>query len=139
MYGEKGRAYVYLIYGMYWCFNVVSGAADKPQAVLVRALEPVDGLDFMRERLGADPTAPDSTLCRGPGKLCRAMAINKAQYGYDLTGDKLYLVPGERVPSARVGRSARINISYAGSYVDKPWRYYVRAHPCVSGPARLRK
>jgi DNA-3-methyladenine glycosylase len=138
MFGTKGHAYVYLIYGMYWCFNVVSGPPGKPQAVLVRALEPVAGLDVMRERLGASD-APDATLCRGPGKLCRAMGITRTLNVIDLSGDCLFLVPGKLEKGERVGRSPRVNIDYAGDHALRPWRYYVRGNPCVSGPARNRR
>jgi DNA-3-methyladenine glycosylase len=139
MFGPGGYAYIFLIYGMYWCFNVVTGREARPHAILIRALEPVLGIDLMKTRVSAAPHAPRSSLCRGPGKLCRALAITRAQYGEDLSGDRLFLVPGPRVPAARVGRSPRINIDYAGEYwKSKPWRIYERGNPSVSGPPKLR-
>lgn len=139
MYGDGGRAYVYLIYGMYWCFNVVTGPAGLPQAVLVRALEPTHGISQMRERLAAPEKAPVTGLCRGPGKLCKALGITGLEYGADLLGDQLFLVPGKRVPASRIGRSPRINIEYAGAYKLKPWRLFELGNPCLSGPARLNR
>lgn len=140
MFGPRGHAYVFLIYGMYWCFNVVSGIKMLPQAVLIRALEPVDGLDLMRQRVNAAPHATIASLCKGPGKLCKAMGITREHYGLDLAGDQLFLVPGKRVPPAKLGKSPRINIDYAGEpWISHPWRLYERGNPCVSGPAKLRQ
>ena len=135
MFGVKGHAYIYLIYGMYWCFNVVSGPVGKPQAVLVRALEPVAGIDLMRRRVAA-PEGPEHSLCRGPGKLCRSMGIDGGLYGEDLRGGRLYLVPARRARGEKVVQSSRVNIGYAGHYVHKPWRYFIGANPCVSARAR---
>lgn len=138
MFGPKGHAYIFLIYGAYWCFNVVTGPAGKPEAVLVRALEPAAGTDIMRRRVRS-PEAPESTLCRGPGKLCLAMGITGELYGEDLRGERLFLVPGRLRRGEAVGVSGRINIGYAQEYALKPWRLYVRENPCVSGPAKLRR
>jgi DNA-3-methyladenine glycosylase len=139
MYGPKGHAYIYLIYGMYWCINAVCGPADKPQACLIRALEPVTGLDVMRERLKAAPDADPATLCRGPGKLCRALGLDKAVYGADLLKDRVFLLPGGLAPGEEIGTSPRINIDYAQEYKDKPWRFYVRGNKSVSGPGKWRR
>ena len=139
MYGEKGHAYIYLIYGMHWCINVVSGPADKPQACLIRALEPVAGLEIMRERVNATERAKDHELCRGPGKLCKAMALGKEAYGADLRGKDTFLVPGARVDDQDIGFSPRIGIDYAKEYKDVPWRMYVRGSKAVSGPAKWRQ
>src|SRR5690606_3201800 len=135
----KGHAYIYLIYGMYWCINAVCGPVDKPQACLIRALEPVTGLDIMRDRLKAAPDSDPAVLCRGPGKLCRALGLNKAAYGADLLSDHVFLLPGGLAPGEEVGTSPRINIDYAGEYKDKPWRFYVRGNKSVSGPGKWRK
>src|SRR5690606_23081783 len=91
MYGPKGHAYVYLIYGMYWCINAVCGPLDKPQACLIRALEPVVGLDVMARRLKATD-GKAHLYCRGPGKLCRALGLDKAHYGADLLRDTVFLL-----------------------------------------------
>jgi DNA-3-methyladenine glycosylase len=138
MHGPKGHAYIYLIYGMYWCVNAVCGPADKPQACLIRALEPVVGMDEMRLRLKARPEAKDWDLCKGPGKLCRALGLNKTHYGEDLGRDRLFLLPGGLTKDEVVGTSPRINIDYAGEYKDLPWRFYVKGNRCVSGPAKWR-
>jgi DNA-3-methyladenine glycosylase len=136
MFGEKGRAYIFIIYGMYWCFNVVSGPIGKPQAILIRALEPVLGLDLMRTRLTGKQNS--SSLCRGPGKLCKALAITREQYGEDLTGEKLFLVPGMRGRDEKIAKSPRINIDYADEYVHKEWRFFIKGNPAVSGSKAYR-
>ena len=138
MYGPRGHAYVYLIYGMYWCFNVVCGPRDLPQAVLIRALEPVYGVGLMRQNFAA-ANGSESALCRGPGKLCIALGITKDQYGTDLRGNRLFLVPGKPAKSETIKTSPRINIDYAGDWAAKPWRFYLAGHPSVSGSAKLRK
>lgn len=138
MYGPKGHAYIYLIYGMYWCVNAVCGPADKPQACLIRALEPVVGIDEMRRRLNA-PDQPAHKLCQGPGKLCKALGLDKQHYGVDLLKDRLFLLPGGLKEGEEVGTSPRINIDYAAEYKDKPWRFYVRGNLCVSGPGKWKK
>lgn len=130
MFGPKGRAYIYFIYGMHWCFNVVTGPVGLPQAVLIRALEPLCGLEIMRLRL-AQPQAPAHTLCRGPGKLCRAMGITGDLYGADLRGDTLYIAPRTDKPR-RIATSPRIGIAYAGVFAAKPWRFWEDGNPCVS-------
>lgn len=138
MYGPRGHAYIFLIYGAHWCFNIVTGTPPMPQAVLIRALEPAAGLDLMRARVAARPGTADSKLCQGPGKLCRALGITGALYGENLTGETLYLVPGGLRPGERVAASPRINIDYAGEWAARPWRFYIPGHPAVSGPKALR-
>lgn len=141
MYGPKGHAYIYLIYGMYWCVNAVAGPEGEPQACLIRALEPVLGIEHMLENLqpkeGADVKL--TTLCRGPGKLCKALDLDKRHYGMDLLKDEFFIVPGSLRRGERIGQSPRIGIDYAGEYKDVPWRFYVKDNPCVSGPAKWRR
>lgn len=139
MFGDKGRAYVYLIYGMYWCFNVVCGRVGVPQAALVRALEPLEGIDLMRARTEGRGHAGTHALCRGPGKLCRAMGITGALYGDDLRGGRLYLVPGTRARGERIAASPRIGVDYAGVDAYRPWRFFIGGNPCVSGPGSLNR
>jgi DNA-3-methyladenine glycosylase len=139
MFGEKGRAYIYLIYGMHRCFNVVSGKPGLPQAVLIRALEPLAGMDLMRHRLGSHAHARDHTLCRGPGKLCKALGIGTDLYGADLRGTRLFLVPRSLGKGETVAASPRINIAYAEEYTPKPWRFYMAGNSCVSGPSSLNR
>ncbi len=143
MFGEGGHAYVYLIYGMYHCFNVVAGPVGKPEAVLIRALEPVDGVELMlrrqeerRKKLSESRT---DTLCSGPGKLCVSMGITKADYGRDLCGDVLYIEDYKTIDRSRIYVSPRINIDYAEEYRDVLWRYYIKDNPSVSKvPKRYR-
>lgn len=131
MYGPGGYAYVYLIYGMHCCMNVVSGPAGTPHAVLIRALEPVEGLSLMARRRGKDKL---TELCSGPGKLCAAMGIDRRCYGLDLLDSALYLTPGEPVPETDIAVSKRIGVDYAGEAAAWPWRFYIRDNPHVSRP-----
>jgi DNA-3-methyladenine glycosylase len=131
MFLEAGHAYVYRIYGAWWCLNVVAGAADIGTAVLVRSLEPVIGADLMRERRG---NVRLRDLARGPGRLCQAMAVDKSEDGTDLlTDDHLWLQHGDRKPA--IGRSVRIGITREA---ERLLRFYDRkSRPFVSGPAGL--
>ena len=127
-YGPGGTAYIYLIYGMHNCMNVVSNAAGIPEAVLIRALEPTDGLDLMRTRR---PKAKDDRqLCSGPGKLCAALAITRARYGLDLTGDTLWVE--DRLCPPLITESPRIGVEYAKECGQKPWRFTITDSPWVS-------
>jgi len=126
MFGPPGHAYVYFIYGFWYCLNIVTAAEGVPHAVLLRALEPVSGIE-------------DRTW--GPGLLCRAMHIDKRLNGVDLCGDVLWL---ERPPAAgrkppRIARSERIGVDYAGEWARRPWRFYDKDSRYVSTvSARLR-
>ena len=136
MYGPPGHAYVYFVYGMHHCVNVVTQPADVPEAVLIRALEPVAGEVDMRRRR-ALPEAPVWHLCRGPGALCRALAIDRTQNGADLRGSTLRIVAGADVPARQVRRSARIGVDYAGADAARPWRFFLAGNASVSGPRRI--
>lgn len=133
MFGQGGHAYVYLIYGMYNCMNVVTREAGCPQAVLIRALEPLSGIELMKRQRG---TEKETALCSGPGKLCIAMGISRAQNNLDLCGEELYIEDDGWRPSPKEGREIvtgkRINIDYAGEAADYPWRFYVKGNPHVS-------
>lgn len=136
MYSQGGTAYVYLIYGMYHCFNVVTEEAGMPAAVLVRAVEPAEGLELMsRARYNTDYTVLSRShktgLCNGPGKLCIAMNIGRAENGLDLCGNQLY-IRDARCEPFRIKSSPRINIDYAEEYRDKPWRFYIEGSKYVS-------
>lgn len=136
-YGPGGYAYLYLIYGCHCCFNVVANREGLPQVVLVRALEPVEGLELMARRRGTDRR---EDLCSGPGKLCAALGITRAQYGEDLCGERLYVEDGARIPPEQILASPRINIDYAEECRDYLWRYYLRDNPFVSRvPRRYRE
>lgn len=131
MFGPPGHAYMFLLYGMHWAFNIVAGPEGHPHAVLVRAVEPVLGVEFMTARRSV--AAKSVTLCNGPGKLCAALGLDRTAYGLDLCASHLYLAPGKSGP---VGRSPRINVDYAGSWAKKPWRFYERGNRYVSVPPR---
>jgi DNA-3-methyladenine glycosylase len=119
MFGDPAVAYVYLIYGLSHCFNVVTGSAGFASAVLVRAGEPVEGC--LHET-------------RGPGNLCRALAIRREVHnGLDLTGDLLFLEEAA-APRERVIASPRVNVDFAGSWAAKPWRYTLGGNRFVSKP-----
>ncbi|HXQ23482.1 MAG TPA: DNA-3-methyladenine glycosylase [Candidatus Acidoferrales bacterium] len=129
MFGPPGHAYVFLLYGTSWAMNLVVAAAGEPHAVLIRALEPVRGLELMACRRRKPPRSRE--LTNGPGKLTQALAITGADYGRDLCGAHLFLEEADR-PAGRIGRSPRINVDYAGQWAAKPWRFYERGNRYVS-------
>ncbi len=141
LYGAPGHAYVYINYGVHLLFNVVTEQAGAPAAVLVRALDPVEGIDLMRRRRakwarsrtsGARPSAhmADADLCRGPRNLTRAMGITLADNREDLcSGRRLYVEDrGLEIGHATWSRRIGINVG-----VERPWRCYVTGHAAVSG------
>jgi DNA-3-methyladenine glycosylase len=132
MYGEPGHAYVYLNYGIHWMVNVVTESHGSPAAVLIRALDPLDGLDAMRRRRG--PVARPQDLCRGPGNLTKAMGITLAENRADLLGTRLYIEDrGLQVGSIAWGPRIGINVG-----TEHPWRVWASAHPAVSRGASPR-
>jgi len=133
MYGPAGHAYVYFVYGMHHCVNVVTRDVNVPEAVLLRALEPIDGEALMRRRRGL-PDAPVWRLCRGPGALCQALGITRARNGADLTSGALRILDAPSVPARAVVRTPRIGVAYAGADAGRPWRFAVLGSPAVSGP-----
>ena len=132
MWGPPGHAYVYFIYGMHHCMNVVCQPPEVPEAVLLRGLEPLAGEVLMRRRRRL-PDAPAWRLCRGPGALCQAMGIGRAQNGADLVRGALRILDAPAVPARRVARTARIGVAYAGADAARPWRFVVRGSRAVSG------
>jgi DNA-3-methyladenine glycosylase len=132
MYSVGGTAYVYFVYGMHHQFNVVTGVANVPHAVLVRALEPVEGMALMRERRRA---VPDRDLTNGPGKLCQALGIDRALDAADLLGPRVWIERGEGpLPRTAIARGPRIGIDYAERWAAMPWRFWIRGNPFVSRP-----
>ncbi|OJH42626.1 DNA-3-methyladenine glycosylase [Cystobacter ferrugineus] len=125
LFGPPGRAYVYLIYGMYHCFNVVTDVEGVASAVLVRAVEPVEGL-------------PPALRTDGPGRLCRAMGLTLGHNRWDLQCAPLYLEEGSTVEEARVARGPRIGVDYAGEWAREPYRLWVRGSQHVSRPPARR-
>ena len=130
MFGEPGHAYIYFIYGMYYCLNLVTEKVGYPAAVLIRAGEPVEGEDVMRTLRKKAKNRED--LTSGPGKLCQAMGIGRDLNGADVCRrGPLYLedAAGE---SFEIVSSKRIGVDYAGEYKDKPYRFYIKDNPGVS-------
>ncbi|MCX7992851.1 MAG: DNA-3-methyladenine glycosylase, partial [Fimbriimonadales bacterium] len=127
MFGSPGTAYVYLIYGVHECFNAVCQPEGVGEAVLVRALEPIMGIETMYQRRGQ---VHWTQLCRGPGNLCRALRITRAFNGESLIRGCVQIRQGEPVPDSRVGVSPRIGISQA---TERLWRFYELHNRCVSG------
>lgn len=123
MFGEAGHSYVYLIYGMYYCMNVVANKVGKAEAVLIRTLEPIEGIELMNNRREGKVL---KQLCSGPGKLCIAMGINKANNEMDLSGNQLYIEDPKEKEEFVVEKSKRINIDYAQEAKDYLWRYTIK-------------
>ena len=133
LYGAPGIAYVYFIYGVHWCFNAVTRSVGSPSAVLVRALEPLEGVALIRARRGA---VRERDLTNGPGKLCAALGITGALNGLPLRRSAIEILRGARVPDARVTVTPRIGITQSASW---PLRWFVTDSPSVSRtPPHLR-
>ena len=135
LYGPPGFAYVYFNYGVHYLFNAVTGEEGHPAAVLIRALEPSEGLDLMRARRLCHASSrktpiSDTGLCRGPGNLTRALGIDLRQNRCDLTGPRVWIEdPGESRGPLAWGPRVGIRVG-----LDRHWRVYVQGHPCVSRP-----
>jgi DNA-3-methyladenine glycosylase len=134
MYARAGTFYVYFTYGMHFCCNVVCGEVDEPIAVLIRALEPVDGLKAMRDRRAS--AKHDRHLCAGPARLCQALQIAREHNGLDLlTSPDLWIEPAmEPIPSRAVIRGPRIGIGSGDVWSRRLLRFGMRDHPCLSVP-----
>lgn len=139
LYGEPGISYVFSIYGMYECFNVISKEKGSPEGILIRAVEPIDGLEKIaqnRFRKSYDTlTAKEiKNLTNGPSKLCIALEINKKVHNFmDLVSSKeLYIEDGDIINSSDIVETTRIGIDYAEEAVDFPWRFYVKNNIYVS-------
>lgn len=133
MFGPSGIAYVYLCYGVHWMMNVVARpeGVDYPAAVLIRAVEPVEGLHLMEQRRSG---RPQRDWANGPGRLTRALGIARAQNSVDTVGadSALYWEPGERIPDELVGRGPRIGIAVPEPSKSLPWRLWVKGNAHVS-------
>ena len=131
MFGPPGHTYMFLLYGVNWAFNVVVSAEGNPHAILVRAIEPIHGLDLMNKRRGVEEHR--GTLANGPRKLTNAMGLDASHYGADLCDTRIFIAGGvSRGVSGTVGTSPRINVDYAGEHALLPWRYYERGNRYVS-------
>jgi DNA-3-methyladenine glycosylase len=132
MFGEGGFTYVYFVYGIHYQLNVVSNIEAIPHAILIRAIEPLEGVDDMRTRRG---NVKEVDLTNGPGKLCKAMGIDMTFNREDLLGDRIWIERiGPRIPNSRIASGPRVGISYAEEFVSKPWRFWIRGNRFVSKP-----
>jgi DNA-3-methyladenine glycosylase len=128
MFGPAGFAYVYVIYGLHHCLNAVTESEAYPAAVLIRALQPCEGLELMRARRRKQDVR---LLANGPGNLCQAFGIERGLNGIDLCGDVLFVEDHWSSPSDIVA-TTRVGVEYAGPWKDMPWRFYISGHLGVS-------
>jgi len=131
MYAAGGMVYIFFIYGMYYQFNIVTGPQEHPHAILIRAVEPIEGIEVMRERRGE---MKDGNLTSGPGKLCIAMGIDSSVNGEDLLGERVWLEDLRKFGRTKIAAGKRIGIDYAQEDAEKPWRFWVNDNPFVSKP-----
>lgn len=129
MFGEAGHLYVYLIYGLHHCLNVVAGPGDKPEAVLIRALHLDEGLPLARERRGVG--VPDRRLASGPGNVGQALGVDRVLNGSDLLQGPVRIEPRPG-PAPRVSRGPRVGVAYAGAWAARPLRFWITDDPNVS-------
>lgn len=135
LYGKPGTAYIYLIYGSYYCLNFVTEEDSFPAAVLLRAAEPVEGVEIMWKR--TETVLPSSKLLSGPGRCCRSLGLTLDQNGYDMAlRDSILYLEDRHEPMPEVEVSPRIGITKAA---DRLWRFYDRDSNAVSGPASFRQ
>lgn len=134
MFHDGGTAYVYIIYGMYHCLNVVANEVERAEAVLIRGVEPLTEQDaLLMRQLRPVRSRKAADLSNGPGKLCKALAIDKALDDTDLVeGSEVWLEAGTPVDVEQIVCAARIGIPYAEEYATKPWRFYIAGHSYVS-------
>lgn len=130
MFARGGHAYVYLCYGMHHLFNVVTNRQGVADAVLIRAIEPLTGLDEMQARRGR--VNNPYQLTSGPGKLTVALGIDRTFNGKSLTGNDVWIESGDNVPSKLIDVSTRIGVDYAGNDAKLPWRFTIRGNPWIS-------
>ena len=132
MYSPPGTAYVYICYGMHQMFNIVTNKKEIPDAVLIRAVEPVKGVDIMAKRAGKNIT--DKTLTRGPGNVGKALGIHKQHSGLFLLDNAIYLLDdGKTIADDKIGISKRIGVEGAGADALLPFRFYIKRNQYVSG------
>jgi len=140
MFGPPGYAYVYLVYGLNYCFNIVTEGKNYPAAVLIRAIEPAEGVasiiknrNFNKKQNLKSKILNLKSLTNGPGKLCQALKIDKSLNNLDLTKNTLWFEDrGIKIKPSEIAATKRIGVDYAGKYKNKPWRFYLRGNPFVS-------
>ena len=136
-YGPGGHVYVFFIYGMYYQLNFVLGAVDHPHVLLIRAVEPVEGVEIMKVRRGE---MKDKNLTSGPGKLCIAFGIDRSLNGADLMGEQIWIENYRGFSEAEIAVGPRIGIEYAEEFAEEPWRFWVKDNEFVSKtPKRKRR
>lgn len=128
MFGPHGHLYVYFTYGMHYCMNVVTGPDGHGAGVLIRAVEPLEGLEIIQKNRHF---RPERELTNGPGKVTQALGINRDLGGHNLHEPPLKLIVRPALPDAQIVRTTRVGISAAK---DVPWRFYIAGNPCVSRP-----
>jgi DNA-3-methyladenine glycosylase len=128
-YAEGGHVYVFFVYGMYHQLNLVTGPAEHAHVVLIRAVEPVEGVEIMRERRGP---MPDKNLTSGPGKLTIALAIDRSYNGEHLSRDRIWVEEFKNFRKSEIESGPRVGIDYAEEFVDMPWRFWVKGNRFVS-------
>ena len=135
MFAEGGTAYIYLCYGIHQMFNIVTNIEGMPHAILVRALEPMEGIDVMLQRTGK--LKLDASLTRGPGNVGKAMGFHTSQTGLSLQSDELFIADDYfAFERNSIQTSPRIGVDYAGEDALLPYRFYIKGHPNVSGKIR---
>ncbi len=129
MFAVGGTVYIFFIYGMYFQFNVVVGKKDVPHAILIRAVEPIENIELMRERRGP---MKDANLTSGPGKLCIALGVDKTFNNEDLLGNRAWLEEGAKISDEKIACGKRVGIDYAEEYAEKLWRFWINDNRFVS-------
>lgn len=129
MYLDGGHAYIYFIYGKYYCFNVVTRTQEHPEAVLIRSLEPLEGIEWMKKIRNKEKI---SDLTTGPGKLCEALAITKKQDGMSLVNSELTIEEHKNLSSNQIVARPRVGIHYAEEAISWPLRFYIKDNSFVS-------
>jgi DNA-3-methyladenine glycosylase len=138
MWGPPGYAYVYFVYGMHWCMNAVAAKEGAPEAVLLRAVEPLEGADLMQARRAEGRAKgrpiPVARLASGPANLCKAFAVDRSLNAADLCDPRspLRLLDAPPVPLAKIRATPRIGVDYAGDHAELPWRFCLAGSPSVS-------
>ena len=132
MFKQGGLLYVYFTYGMHYCANVVTGNVDDPKAILLRGIEPLEGIEQMslnRYRKKTCTKKEFINLTNGPAKLCKAFGIERPENGTDLTGDKIFILDSPKLNKSEIIITTRIGINKS---INLPWRYYIKNNPFVS-------
>ena len=136
MYKEGGYSYIFLIYGMYECFNVTTAETGNPEAVLIRAVEPVENIELMKE---IRKVKKDKDISNGPGKLTKALRISREDNGVDVTAGKNIWIEDDGCKIENITETTRIGIDYAEEDAEKPWRFFVADNIFVSKKINVRK